>query len=155
MCDRIALMNNGKIQQVGTPMEMYHQPKTKFVAGFIGNPPISFLKGVIEGNYFKSEGIIFQIPSKIKAIDQFNQKEMLVGIRPECIQPEFEQKIKGEITFVEIQGREVLYNISLSGSNIVRSIQAGKQRYQRGEQIEWGMDTKAILFFDENGNCLG
>ncbi len=155
MCDRIALMNNGKIQQIGTPMEMYHQPKTKFVAGFIGNPPISFLKGVNEGNHFKSEGIIFQIPSKIKNIDQFNQKEMLVGIRPEYIQPEFEQKIKGEITFVEIQGREVLYNISLSESNIVRSIQAGKQRYQLGEQIEWGMDTKAILFFDENGNCLG
>lgn len=155
MCDRIALMNKGKIQQTGTPMEMYHQPKTKFVAGFIGSPPISFLKGIIEDNQFKSEGISFEIHPKIKNIDQFKQRQVLIGIRPEHIQPEFEQKIRGEITFVEIQGRDILYNISLSESNTVRSIQTGEPRYQQGEQIEWGIDTKSVLFFDEDEKRIG
>ena len=48
MCDRIALMNNGKIQQIGTPDDMYHRPENKFIAGFIGNPPISFIDGEVE-----------------------------------------------------------------------------------------------------------
>ena len=47
MGDRIAVMNNGKVEQIGTPIEIYNNPKTKFVAGFVGSPPMNFLNGKI------------------------------------------------------------------------------------------------------------
>ena len=52
MGDRIAVMNNGKVEQIGTPIEIYNNPKTKFVAGFVGSPPMNFLNGkfIIEEN---------------------------------------------------------------------------------------------------------
>ncbi|MGH6808002.1 MAG: ABC transporter ATP-binding protein, partial [Ensifer adhaerens] len=52
MCDRIAIMKAGEIVQIATPSEMYNDPRTAFVAGFLGNPPISFLKGRAEGGAF-------------------------------------------------------------------------------------------------------
>src|SRR5690606_367332 len=52
MCDRIAIMNAGEIIQLATPNEMYHNPRTAFVAGFLGNPPIAFLDGVAESGVF-------------------------------------------------------------------------------------------------------
>ena len=54
MGDRIAVMNDGKVEQIGTPIEIYNKPKTKFVAGFVGSPPMNFLNGKItnkDGNY--------------------------------------------------------------------------------------------------------
>ena len=55
---------------------------------------------------------------------------------------------------MESQGREVLYDITLSGGLTIRSIQSGGKRYRLGEQIRWGIEPRAILFFDENGNRI-
>ena len=54
MCDRIALMRAGRIVQIGTPLEMYREPETDYVASFLGNPPIAFLDGVLEGGHFRA-----------------------------------------------------------------------------------------------------
>src|SRR5690606_35906269 len=56
MCDRIAIMNAGEIIQIATPTEMYHDPRTEFVAGFLGNPPIAFLRGTATEGGLALEG---------------------------------------------------------------------------------------------------
>ena len=153
-CDRIALMNKGKIQQIGTPDEMYHQPKNKFIAGFIGNPPISFADGLIEYGRFVAQGLSFELPDRIKKTALSAGQKATIGIRPEHLQPDFSTAIKGEIIFIESQGREILYDIKLAGGQILRSIQSGGQIGKIGDQIHWGIDVDSVFFFDEQGTRL-
>ena len=154
MCDRIALMNKGKIQQIGTPDEMYHQPQNRFVAGFIGNPPISFADGKIEDGRFVTPGLRFELPDRIKGASVTAGQNITVGVRPEYLQPNFATLIEGEITFVESQGREILYDLTLAGGQVFRSIQSGKQVSELGGRIRWGIDADAVFFFDEHGNRI-
>lgn len=153
MCDRIALMNEGKIQQIGTPDEMYHQPKNKFVAGFIGNPPISFADGSIEDSRFVSQGLSFDLSDQLKASVNVGQK-ITVGVRPEYLQPDNPAAIKGEVTFIESQGREILYDLKLASGEVFRSIQSGDQSCKLGDKIHWGIDVDSVFFFDEQGNRI-
>ncbi len=154
MCDRIALMNEGKIQQIGTPDEMYHQPRNRFVAGFIGNPPISFCDGVIQDNRFVTEGLEFELPERLEAASMTAGRKVTIGVRPEHPRPELAVAIEGEITFVESQGREVLYDLTLAGGKVFRSIQGGGRKFKLGENVRWGIDTGAMFFFDGQGNRI-
>jgi len=92
MGERIAVIKEGKVQQLSTPALLYHQPVNKFVAGFIGSPPMNFFEGKIdcrEGNlYF--QGASFQIKVSrlhINKLDSKEGKEVTLGIRPEDIYP--------------------------------------------------------------------
>ena len=154
MCDRIALMNKGKIQQIGTPDEMYGEPQNTFVAGFIGSPPISFCPGVIQDGRFTAEGLGFDLPDRLRSTSIETGQKVTVGIRPEFLQPGFNSPVEGKVIFVESQGREVLYDITLSGGLTIRSIQSGGKRCRLGEQIRWGIEPRAILFFGEDGNRI-
>ena len=151
MCDRIALMNDGKIEQIGTPDEMYHQPRNRFIAGFIGNPPISFADGKIEDGCFVSQGLRFELPDRIKGASVTAGQNITIGVRPEYLRPEFDTPIEGEISFIESQGREVLYDVTLAGGQVFRSIQSGDLACALGDRIRWGIDADAIFFFDEQG----
>ncbi len=154
MCDRIALMNEGRIQQIGAPDEMYHDPRNRFVAGFIGNPPISFYSGTVEDNRFVAEGLAFDMPETVAHSPIAAGRKITIGIRPEFIQPDFAAIIEAKISFVEAQGREVLYDLMLSDGQVLRSIQSGTQRYKLGDRVRWGLDTGAIFFFGEDGNRI-
>jgi len=154
MCDRIALMNDGKIQQIGSPDDMYHRPENKFIAGFIGNPPISFADGTVEDGCFVAQGLRIELPDRIKGASVSAGQNITVGVRPEYLHPDFATPIEGEITFVESQGREILYDLTLAGGQVFRSIQSGEQICKPGDLIHWGIDADAIFFFDEQGNRI-
>ncbi|MFW9877831.1 MAG: ABC transporter ATP-binding protein [Candidatus Thorarchaeota archaeon] len=87
---RIAVMNEGILQQVGTPDEVYLKPVNKFVAGFIGSPSMNFVNGKIEEKdtalYFMSDVLEYKIPERYKILKQYLNQEMILGIRPEHIQ---------------------------------------------------------------------
>jgi inositol-phosphate transport system ATP-binding protein len=154
MCDRIALMNEGKIQQIGSPDDMYHRPENKFIAGFIGNPPISFADGKVEDGSFVTEGLRIELPDRIKGASVSAGQNITVGVRPEYLHPDFATPIEGEITFIESQGREILYDLTLAGGQVFRSIQSGEQVCRLGDRIHWGIDADAVFFFDEQGNRM-
>ena len=89
--DRVCVMHNGVVQQVGAPMEVYEKPVNRFVAGFIGTPPMNFFAGRVE---FKSDGNFrFQIsnfkleltlPHRLRAVlANHHDKKMVLGVRPE------------------------------------------------------------------------
>ncbi len=151
MCDRIALMNKGKIQQIGTPNEMYHQPRNLFIASFIGNPPLSVADGKIEDGCFVAPGLRFELPDRIKTASITAGQNIAVGVRAEYLQPDLATPIEGEITFIESQGREILYDITLAGGQVFRSIQGGEQDCKLGDRIRWGIDVDAVFFFDKQG----
>ncbi|MBL6928385.1 MAG: ABC transporter ATP-binding protein [Rhodospirillales bacterium] len=154
MCDRIALMNDGKIQQIGSPNDMYHRPENRFIAGFIGSPPISFADGKVEDGSFVTPGLRFELPDRIKKASVAAGQNITVGVRPEYLQPDFATPIEGEVTFIESQGREVLYDITLAGGQVFRSIQTGEQVCKFGDRIRWGIDVNSAFFFDEKGDRI-
>lgn len=84
--ERIVVMNNGIIQQIASPTELYANPQNMFVAGFIGSPPMNFIDVQKEGNVLRMEGGTFTIPdSMADALSKYDNGHLILGIRPEHI----------------------------------------------------------------------
>ncbi len=94
------------------------------------------------------------MPDRIKGASVTAGQKITVGIRPENLQPDFATPIEGEITTIESQGREILYDLTLAGGQVFRSIQSGKKVCAIGDRIRWGIDADAVFFFDEQGNRI-
>src|ERR1700681_3945713 len=91
LADRVVVMNGGRIEQIGTPNELYHHPKTRFVAGFIGSPAMNFAPAKLEANASSlrlhlSDAISLPVPAAQSARFQaLTGKELIFGLRPEHI----------------------------------------------------------------------
>ena len=154
MSDRIAIMKEGEILQVASPTEMYQQPVNDFVAGFLGNPPIAFLDALVEdGKIDVLNGKIqFDFPRNTQPS---NGTQIRLGIRPEHYQPNNPIQIPGNISFVETQGRENLYDVQLEDGSILRSIQSSAVgTIEKNSQVGWGVKPDQLLIFDQAGNCI-
>jgi len=151
MCDRIAIMDAGKIVQITEPKDMYDNPVSDFVAGFLGSPPIAFLSGQVKDGNFIEPSTKTKIPLNGHADKIQNGRSVRIGIRPEFFQPGNGTTIGGKVTFIESQGRETLFNVTLPNGTILRSIQGKRSDSQIGDQVEWGIDAHKILVFGEDG----
>ena len=91
LADRVVVMNGGKIEQIGTPNDLYHHPKTRFVAGFIGSPAMNLIPAKLETNgsgltIRLSDKLTFQVPeSRAARYRGHTGKDLLFGLRPEHI----------------------------------------------------------------------
>lgn len=81
-------------------------------------------------------------------------QKITVGVRPEYVHPDFATTMEGEVTFIESQGREFLYDLTLTGGQVFRSIQSGERLCKLGDKISWGIDADSVLFFDEKGDRI-
>ncbi|MEK9974848.1 MAG: ABC transporter ATP-binding protein [Deltaproteobacteria bacterium] len=154
MSDRIAIMKEGEILQVASPTEMYQQPVNDFVAGFLGNPPIAFLDAQIkDGKIDVLNGKIqFDFPRNTKPS---NGTKIRLGIRPEHYQPNNPIQIPGNISFVETQGRENLYDVQLEDGSILRSIQSSAVgTIEKNSQVGWGVQPEQLLILDQAANFI-
>jgi inositol-phosphate transport system ATP-binding protein len=151
MCDRIAIMNAGEIVQIATPGEMYRDPRTEFVAGFLGNPPIAFLRGVAARGGFAlaNSDVVLPLPASVTL--PAPGRTLTLGIRPENFGPTGDLPIRGRISFVEAQGRENLYDLTLPNGNVLRSIQPVRGDLTLNDDVEWLVASDRILVFDETG----
>ena len=154
MCDRIAVMDRGEIHQVATPAEMYGNPISTFVAGFLGIPPIAFLRGSAVNGRFVLPGseIVIDLPADTANLG--DGLEVQLGIRPELLSLTPDGPIIGKIGFVETQGRENLYDIILPDGSVLRSIQPVRNDIKLGDEVRWSVDTSKILVFDGDGTRL-
>jgi inositol-phosphate transport system ATP-binding protein len=154
MCDRIAIMDKGQIVQISEPKDMYDNPVSDFVAGFLGSPPIAFLDGQVQDGHIvvTSTGTRIPLNADIAAGDN---RKVRVGVRPEHFQPGDGARIGGKISFIESQGRETLYDVQLPDGSILRSIQGGPSSATIGDEVEWGINAPRILVFDEYGARIG
>ncbi|AJY47472.1 ABC transporter ATP-binding protein [Martelella endophytica] len=154
MCDRVAIMNKGKILQIATPTEMYRAPANQFVAGFLGNPPIVFVEGKVgEGATFEREGHIrLPLPARLK--DLAPGTPITYGIRPEHFGTNGGAPLSGVIRFVEPQGREMLFDVEAAPGVLLRSIQPVRQDVGMGDRVDWFVDIDHVLVFDSHGERL-
>ena len=81
--DRVAVMRSGVLQQVGTPMELYNNPKNLFVAGFIGSPAMNFMPAEVEGDQLKLPMVTVRLPESAAFAVERTGRQLIAGIRPE------------------------------------------------------------------------
>ena len=81
-------------------------------------------------------------------------QKVRVGIRPEYFQPGDGTMIAGKVSFIEVQGRETLYDVSLPDKSILRSIQGSHLPIKIGDEVKWGIDSTYMLVFDQDGSLI-
>ena len=154
MADRIVVMKDGVIQQIGSPIKLYDEPVNKFVAGFIGSPQMNFIEVNIIDNIVE-----FKDGNKIhlsKGVRDRLQKsgKMILGIRGEDIKFDFlnmnlrkSDTLHSTVTNVEVMGNENNIYFSLGDETVVA--RASKYDLKNiGEKIEFVIDTNRLHFFD-------
>jgi ABC-type sugar transport system ATPase subunit len=166
--DRIVVMNQGKVQQIGTPLEVYDHPVNLFVAGFIGAPEMNLIEGVITQQnghcIFKSDGLELLLSANIK-IKPKDSDRIVLGIRPEHfeIMPalalhESGQKhnvFKTKITMIEQMGANTLLVSELSGNQKIRILSEREDKYQVGDYLNVALkEFKWQLFDGLSGESL-
>ncbi|GCB06734.1 ABC transporter ATP-binding protein [Ralstonia sp. SET104] len=150
MCDRIAIMQHGKVVQVDTPVQMYRNPSSAFVAEFLGNPPIAFLDGIVDAQHFVSPGARMAFPRG--AAPGSGSQAVRVGVRPEHVEVTAEGANVATVSFIEHQGREILYDLQLANGAVIRTLQSARSDLRLGETIRWQVAPENILMFDAQGN---
>ena len=158
MADRIAVMNAGRVLQVGTPHEIYHYPKSKFVAGFIGSPPMNFM--TVEFNYINGSYVLqgksfsIRLPEDLgKAIRERVSEgtEVILGIRPEHIEiatSETENAIPAMVYVVEPLGTETIVNVKVDDELIKVKIPR-EIVFEPGARVWIKLDINKIHIFDK------
>jgi multiple sugar transport system ATP-binding protein len=164
MGDRIAILNDGVLQQVGTPLECYHKPANEFVAGFIGEPSMNFLQMDVDGTTLRGAGLTYPLDETDASVLQ-GTDTVTFGIRPEDI--EFDPGQRGDgadfecvVDVVEPMGdaNNVYLEFSddsVSESQTVIATVSGMRHVESGERLAVRFPEEAVHLFDgETGAAL-
>ncbi len=159
MADKIVIMKDGIIQQIGDPYSVYFEPRNKFVAGFIGTPAMNFIsaKLVSEGGkvWVVKEDMKLLVPEdKVERLGHLVGKETTFGIRPEdiydkmyAVAPKDEFTVKGNVDVVEPLGSETLIHATIHGDEIVAKVDP-KSRASAGDKMDLVFDMSMMHLFD-------
>ncbi len=150
MGHRLAVMNAGKIQQVGTPLEVYDRPQTVFVAQFIGTPPMNFFDATIDGNRLQAETFSLPLPGGRRTTDGQRVK---AGIRPENILASHESgrgataRVQAVVDIVEPIGHQAIVHSRVGPDLLVAAFDSHNMP-RVGETIELVVEVDALHLFD-------
>lgn len=146
MADRIVCMRAGRIEQVGTPDDLYSRPATLFVAGFIGAPSINLFDGVASDGKIEVNKFTFEAAGPA-------QGAVTLGIRPEHLRFA-DSGLHGRVDQIEPMGRETLY-VAETALGPVRVLDTGTTvNYAIGTEVRIGFATKDTLLFDSSSGKL-
>ena len=148
MADKIVVMHDGIVEQIGTPLELYDKPANQFVAGFIGSPAMNFLKGRIAVN----GNAAFEGPNGVKlplgmAPSSSNGRPAVYGIRPEHFTIA-DDGAEAEIVVVEPTGSETQVFAKLGGEEVV-AVFRERHQFNPGDKIRLKPDQRVVHLFDD------
>ena len=146
LAQRMVVMNAGRAEQIGTPMEVYSNPATVFVAGFIGSPAMNFLEGRSEGAgriALDGSGNV-TVAAKLDA-----GRGVTVGIRPEHLTPckPSEANIVGSVEVIEALGADTLVHVAVAGRSVIARLPHGSAAAV-GEPIALATTRDRVYLFD-------
>jgi multiple sugar transport system ATP-binding protein len=159
MGDRIVVMKDGFVQQIGDPITIYDHPANKFVAGFIGTPPMNFVNGKIEkrptGLYFNEGSFSVKIDNAMaEKLSNYENKEVVLGIRPEYIEEKrvslinnAEWRVSAMVDVVEPIGSEAYVYLATGQSAFVAALDS-HQQMKISEKGEVVFNMEKVHFFD-------
>ncbi|MBB3464371.1 ABC transporter ATP-binding protein [Rhizobium sp. BK377] len=147
MADKIVVLHDGVIEQVGAPLELYDRPANLFVAGFIGSPSMNFIDGRIEEGVFRTEkGLILPLPENIKSAPPAG--ELVYGIRPEHIRAS-QGGIGGRAEIVEGTGSEIFAKLDCNGEQI-SCLFRERLAIAYGDTVSIAIDPASVHLFDKS-----
>ena len=161
MGDRIAVMKNGEIQQVADPIAVYDRPANKFVAGFIGFPPMNFMTGKIikkDGRFYFDEGkfVVKLVEEMNNSIAKYLNKEVVFGIRSEDIHDKLfvseappENIVRAICEVVEPMGSEVYLHLNTGTHTFIARVGA-YNRPEVNRDMDLVFDMSKVHFFDKD-----
>jgi multiple sugar transport system ATP-binding protein len=151
MGDRIVVMSNAVVQQIGTPAEVYHNPSNLFVANFIGSPGMQLLKGpYADGAVQLPGGSLYPAPAAWRSsLDQaIGQDEVVIGFRPEAAEVSKNGPISGTVFNTDLHGSYVVLHVDLAGDQLVQVRARREHEFEVGMPIRFGLNEEMVRFFD-------
>lgn len=157
MADRIVVMNNGLIQQIGTPKDVYTNPVNIFVAGFLGSPQINFLDGKYKNGYFiVNDNFKIGIPELYRSIlEKYVGKDLVFGIRPEdvymdeIVKETYPETIfKFNISIKEMLGHEYILDGDIEGINF--KVRSALRFVSDNNSLDVAFDMNKFHIFDKD-----
>ena len=150
MADRIAVLNEGRIIQVGTPEDIYDLPASTFVAQLVGSPRINLYKSQWMDNTVTISESDVHLPGPLGSK---LPSDFLLGIRPENVKPDPNGKFTGQLVLTEPLGVETILHIQ-SGQRTLLSLVPGISSYRLGDVVKFNIATEHIHYFGLNGDRL-
>ncbi len=154
MADRIVVMKDGYIQQIGTPKELFNNPSNKFVASFIGSPGMNFIEGIIKEGHFvacNGEEVVFDYTlskALLEKVKDYEDKKITLGIRPEDVyvvgdknNKHSGQSINVAITYSELLGYDLMLYFNINSHRVVA---------KTSEAVDGTIGNKIDICFDES-----
>jgi len=156
MSTKVAVMNQGRIQQVSPPQELYKRPSNLFVADFIGSPTINFIFGKIimkaEGTFLESEALTIPAPS----LKEYVNRNVVAAIRPEDIRlftERQENSVPAEVYAILPAGADLI--LQVKKGNLTLSIrEMGETSLEVGDQVHLLFSMESMLFYDQETKVL-
>ncbi len=156
MADRIVILRDGIVQQIGTPHEVYGNPANTFVAMFVGSPPMNLLPGRVDdrGGRQHFVGPVSVALDGLRAIDLPGNDEVTLGIRPENIElvgTNESGTIPGAVELIEAVGSDSFLSVALADGVSVMVRVSADTRVAEGEQVHLRFPPRRIRLFGANG----
>jgi len=156
MGDRIAILNHGELQQIGTPLECYHQPTNQFVAGFIGSPSMNFLDVDVETDGTaatirdESSGLAFTLSRDYVAGHDLESGRYTLGVRPENIgvveEPTGDETLAATVEVVEPIGSDNYVHLGVNDDFLARS--PADVKPEAGDEVGVVFEEADLHLFD-------
>ena len=148
LANRMIVMNAGLVEQIGTPLEVYGNPATMYVAGFIGSPAMNFIKGKVVGSNFVADAG----HTKIALNDALQKRAgegaaVHLGMRPEHLKLDAAGALSGTVEMIEALGADSLLHISVAGSLLVVRV-SGISDAKIGETLKVAPMADKLYLFD-------
>jgi len=144
LADKLAVINNGVIEQLATPIEIYNNPKSLFVAGFIGSPQMNFIDGELKNNTLSAEGF------EIKNVKSDFNGDITLGIRPEHLSQSDNGLINLNVDLVEQLGSDNLVYGQLKDKKDFCYRCPGNITIKKGDKLSLKIDNENYFVFDKS-----
>ncbi len=158
LADRIVVMKDGYVQQIGTPYELYYKPANVFVAGFIGEPPMNFVRGTVKGGCLAMGGNALDLSRKLPDIGKYEGKEIVLGFRPEAValgEHEDGYHIACRVELTEMLGDNTNVYVTAGDTQAILKIDS-HDTPQTDADITFSIPLESVYLFDaETENVIG
>ena len=152
MSDRIVVMNAGRVQQVGTPYELYFYPHNLFVAGFIGEPPMNFIRGTVEGGKLTVGKLVLDLKPIVKDVKALEGRKVVFAFRPEAVTVDTEGKdryiISSQVDLTELLGDTTNVYANVGDVNVILKVNPHKTPAM-GSEFKFAVPYHAAYVFDQ------
>jgi multiple sugar transport system ATP-binding protein len=151
MGDRIVVMSDAVVQQIGTPAQVYHDPANLFVARFIGSPGMNLLKGHYGGGAVRlREGVVYQVPAEwAPALDRAlgGEGDVILGFRPEATTVHSEG-LPATVYATDLLGGYTVLHLEIGDHEIVHARASRETHYPIGTPVHFALNPAMVRFFD-------